>query len=84
MVRNTCVNTGMNKWQQFFKDDTGQYSSTRLIFIVSSFLILGVWLVSCYHQKKMADLPSSLLYLEGILMTGKIGQSFSENLPPKS
>ena len=73
----------INRFGEFFQDESGVYSSTRLAFLGTVFSVLAMWIVDCWHQKKLTPIDNSLIYLIGILMVGKVGQSFSENAPPK-
>ena len=70
---------------QFLKDDTGQYSAMRLVFILWSFVIALVWTYLSIKTGVFVSIPNSLITLIGMLLGGKVLQSASESLtPPKS
>lgn len=64
----------------FFKDETNQLSSTRLVFIVSIFTILLIWTIACLTTNpiELVEIPMSIQTLIGILTVGKVTQKFSE------
>jgi len=74
----------VNNLSQFFKDESGQFSAIRLAFLGTLFCFLVGWSIQSIHEKKIVPIDSSLLYLIGILTTGKVTQSFSENGSSKS
>jgi hypothetical protein len=64
---------------EFVQDDTGLLSSTRLAFLLTIFSVLGVWIYACIVAKKFLPMEGSVVYLTGVLMVGKVTQSFAEN-----
>lgn len=69
------------KLSEFFQDQTGALSATRLAFLGVTGVVLAVAVKTAQASGWKADLhfdPSSL-YLIGVLMVGKVAQSFSEN-----
>lgn len=64
---------------EFFKDDTGQLSATRLIFILWGLTILTVWAFNSIYNKRMEPIDNTIVMIFGILMTGKTVQSAIEN-----
>ena len=69
---------------QFFKDNDGQFSSNRLAFLSGFFVFLVLWIMQSVHEIKVAAIDTSVIYLLVVLFTGKVGQSFTENIqPPK-
>ena len=64
---------------QFFKDGNGAFSATRLAFLAWSFGVLVAWIYVSWQKQALQGLDSSLLTVLGILMTGKVAQSFSPN-----
>lgn len=67
------------KISQFFRDDTGALSSTRLVFITWS---VGLFVLVAYQtlvEKKLPVIDNSLVALFGVVTSGKVVQSFSEN-----
>lgn len=64
----------------FLKDEGGQFSSNRLVFIVGFFVFFILWIVQSLHEKKVAPIDTSVIYLLIVLMTGKVGQSVTDNI----
>lgn len=69
----------IKKLPEFFEDDAGAFSATRLAFLLWIFIVAGMWIYACVEARKMVPIESSVVYLVGVLMTGKVVQSFSEN-----
>lgn len=67
------------RFSQFFEDGSGQLSAMRLAFLMMIFCFLAMWVLESYTQMKMAKIDNSVIYLIGILMTGKVAQSVAEN-----
>jgi len=69
---------------QFFKDDSGAFSANRLVFLVGYFAFFTLWVLQSVKESKIAPIDSSVIYLLLVLMSGKVGQSLTDNLtPPK-
>ena len=64
----------------FFRDETNQLSSTRLIFVCSMFTILIIWAIACLtsYPIELAEIPMSVQTFIGILMAGKVTQKYTE------
>lgn len=72
----------MKNLAQFFQEDNGSFSATRLAFLVWVFGALVLWGVDCFqHDRKMQEIPQSVQVLIGVLMTGKVAQKFTEEKP---
>jgi hypothetical protein len=69
-------------FSQFFKDGNGNLSATRLAFLAWAFGMLVAWLYVSWQKQALQALDSSLITALGILMTGKVAQSFSPNDGP--
>ena len=67
------------KLAEFFKDGTGSYSATRLAFILWSCGVLAVWIVESVSKGVLQPVDNTVMTILGILMTGKVVQSFSPN-----
>ncbi|MBB3256230.1 hypothetical protein F4827_001056 [Paraburkholderia bannensis] len=69
------------KYRQFLEDGYGQLSATRLAFLV---WVLGSFIVTALIAAKTNTftIDQNVMYLIGILMTGKVAQSFSDNDGP--
>lgn len=63
---------------QFFQENNGQYSATRLAFLAWVFGVLVVWGTGSIQAKAMQEIPDSVAILVGVLMTGKVAQKVSE------
>lgn len=73
----------MKRIFEFLQDDTGLLSATRLAFLTTVFSVLTAWLLQCFTEKKVVPIDQSVIYLVGVLMVGKVSQSFSENAQSK-
>jgi hypothetical protein len=72
----------MSKLAEFFQEDNGSFSATRLAFLAWIFGVLIGWGIdTVHHDYKMADIPQSVQVLIGVLMTGKVAQKFREEQP---
>lgn len=69
----------MKKLIEFFEDDTKMLSMTRLIFFLWGSGVLSAWIYTCINSKILVALPENIIIILGILMSGKVVQSFSEN-----
>ncbi|MHA6881538.1 hypothetical protein [Ralstonia pseudosolanacearum] len=68
---------------EFFKDGSGAYSATRLGFVFWVFGVLIVWIyLSITNPCEPQKIDSTVVTLLGILMGGKVVQSFSPNDGP--
>jgi hypothetical protein len=67
---------------QFFKDDTGQFSANRLVFILGFFAFFNLWIIQSVKETRVAPIDNSVIYLLVVLMSGKVGQSFTDNIKP--
>jgi len=66
---------------QFFQDSDGKLSATRLVMIL---WVIGTFLIWSYISIKsvaLVQLPSSVVDILGILLTGKVVQKFGETSP---
>jgi hypothetical protein len=70
------------KISQFFKDDTGSFSSQRLVFLTGFFAFFTLWIVQSLHELKVASIDNSVIYLLIVLASSKVGQSFTDNIKP--
>ena len=74
----------MTDISQLLKDDTGQLSSMRLILLVWGLGTFIVWAYLSIDTHTMSVIPSQVMEILGMVLGGKVFQSFSENqLPPK-
>jgi len=68
---------------QFIQDGYGAFSATRLAFLLWVVGVLAVWIyLSIVRAESLLHIDSSVVTLIGILMTGKVVQSFSPNDGP--
>ena len=74
-----CDHMQFKRIFEFFQDDNGTLSSTRLAFLSTIFAVLGVWVYNCIRSHMIQPLDSSIVYLVTALMAGKVGQAFAEN-----
>lgn len=57
-------------WSNFLSDCSNE-SSVRLAFLTWCLGVLLVWGYVCIHENELAIIPDSVIYVLGILMTGK-------------
>ncbi len=67
------------KFAQFFQDGTGAYSATRLAFLLWAVGVLAIWIFESINKSALQPVDSTVTTILGILMTGKVVQSFSPN-----
>jgi hypothetical protein len=60
------------------KDDSGRWSSMRIMAVVVTSIVLLVWTILCITEKKMVDIPPGVLGLLFTLWLGKVSQKFAE------
>ncbi|NHR06829.1 hypothetical protein HA052_16705 [Chromobacterium haemolyticum] len=74
----------MMKVSEFLQDGFGSFSATRLAFLLWALGVLLVWAYTSI-QKGSPSLPidNSVIVVLGILMTGKVTQSFSPGDSPQ-
>ena len=66
----------------FLQETNGTFSSTRLMFLLVTFAVLGVFVYSTFSGKPIPEIPESVLVLFGIGMGGKVTQkALGENGP---
>jgi uncharacterized membrane protein YeaQ/YmgE (transglycosylase-associated protein family) len=68
------------KIAQFFQDGTGAYSATRLGFVLWVIGVLVAWIAVSITNHKLEHIDNSVVAIIGVLMSGKVVQSFSENM----
>jgi hypothetical protein len=67
------------KLYEFLQEDNGNFSSTRLAFLLWTIGVLIVWSITSLHSTTgLAVLPESIVIIIGLLMTGKVVQKFEE------
>lgn len=66
------------KIYEFFKDNNGNLSSTRLAFLIWAIGVLGVWMYVSIKLGSLQPLDNSQTMILAILMTGKVAQKFTE------
>lgn len=70
------------KISQFFKDEGGQFSSQRLVFLVGYAAFFTLWVFQSIKEMKVVHIDNSVIYLLIVLTSGKVGQSFTDNITP--
>jgi hypothetical protein len=63
---------------EFFQEDNGGLSATRLAFLLWATGVLVVWIISSLTNGKLQPIDSSVTTILGILMVGKVVQKFGE------
>jgi len=74
------------KFYQFFQEDNGNLSSTRLLFVLWSVAVLIVWIFSSITSSpaKLASIPLEVIGIIATFAGAKVGQKFSEEKDKKS
>lgn len=65
---------------EFLQDGTGAFSATRLGFLLWVIGVLLAWMINSIITQKLQGLDASIITIIGILMSGKVVQSFSESI----
>jgi hypothetical protein len=63
----------------FLQDGKGANSSTRLVMMIWSIAILAVWVGFSVYKGEMLDIPQGVQWVLGIVLGGKVAQSFAES-----
>lgn len=66
----------------FLQDGSGDFSATRLAFLMWSLFVLVVWCYVSVINQSLVDINEHVITIIGILMTGKVVQSYSPNDGP--
>ncbi|RMF58914.1 MAG: hypothetical protein D6748_07535 [Calditrichaeota bacterium] len=76
----------MTRLAEFLQEKNGNFSSTRLAFLLWVLGTLFVWIFISIKNLTLQPLPESVIIIIGILMTGKVTQKFGEKdfIPSKS
>lgn len=67
-----------NRLAQFVQEDNGDFSATRLAFLLWTVGALVVWVYQSLHSGSPQGLSADVVTILGILMTGKVVQKFGE------
>jgi hypothetical protein len=68
----------MNRFLEFFQEDNGGFSATRLAFLLWVIGVLVVWIIESLSSKTLEHIDPTVTTILGILMTGKVVQKFGE------
>lgn len=63
---------------EFLQEDSGDFSASRLAFLLWIVGVLVVWLITSVKSGSLNEIPDSVATVMGILMTGKVVQKFGE------
>jgi len=66
--------------QNLLSDDAGNTSSIRVVLLVSTSTILGVWAFVSITSRSMQEIPQGVLFLFGTAIGGKLIQKCRENV----
>ena len=67
--------------KQFLQDGDGAYSSTRLAFLLFTFVLAGVWAFISIKRNEVMEIPPGLAAVIFTFMMGKAGQTWLERKP---
>ena len=56
----------------------GKLSAIRLVFIVWALVVLAVWAIQSLRGDGLADIPTPVITILGMLLGGKVVQRFAE------
>ncbi len=77
----------MNRLTEFLQNDTGRFSAMRLVFLLWSVGILGMWGYCNVQDKKMIEIPSTVVTAFATIAGWKTVQAWTEKPkttePPK-
>jgi hypothetical protein len=62
----------------FFEDNSGGFSSIRLIAVIWIVIVAIVWVYTSFTVGYLADIPESAIILTIALISGKVIQRFGE------
>ena len=68
---------------QFFRDDTGASSATRLAFLTWSLGVFIIWVYVCILGKTLIPIPQTVVEMTLCFMGGKVVGSWVENNSPQ-
>jgi hypothetical protein len=68
----------MNHFLEFFQENDGSLSATRLGFLLWVFGVFVIWAFASWSKMQLQPIDSSVITVIGILMTGKVVQKFGE------
>lgn len=72
--RSNDMNNNVNDNNGFLNDTDGGRSSMRLVMVIVSLVIIGIWAVVSFRNNAMSDIPSGVLYLMIATLFGKVVQ----------
>lgn len=67
---------------ELVKDQNGKVSSMRIAFLFTTIFVVVIWGVLSLKNMTLLSLPDNVLYLIGVLATGKVGQKTFEKKEP--
>lgn len=68
----------MQRLAEFLQDPDGRLSSNRIIYIAWSLSVLIVWTGASIYQGALAEIPTSVASVLGVLTGAKVLQRFGE------
>lgn len=68
----------MSKFSEFFQEDHGGYSATRLIFIFGCVTIFLVWAGVCIYKQTFQSFDGTHVTMIGTLAALKVGSKMTE------
>lgn len=68
-----------NKFSDFFRDDKGNFSAMRLMFIVISLIVFSVWAGISIAANQLVPIPEGILWFLCALFGVKVAQKQIEN-----
>jgi hypothetical protein len=68
------------KLLQFFQDDTGAFSATRLAFLLWSIGVFLIWIYVCVSSASLVAMPQTVVEMTLVFMGGKVAGAGVEQL----
>jgi hypothetical protein len=62
----------------FFQEESGQFSSTRLVMIMWTLALCITWTTICIKAGAFVDIPQNVVIVTGVFMGTKAVQKFTE------
>lgn len=70
--------------QSLIEDNSGGFSSTRLVFVIWCLVVLSVWAGVSFINNELKPIDSSVITILGILSSAKVVQRFGEKPESKT
>ena len=69
-----------NNFSDFFRDDKGNLSSDRLMFVFLTIVVVIAWIILSLRKGSLLEMPMSVIWLIVVLMAAKVIKENGEQL----